>query len=62
MRSNLLKLGFADIQGGLDKMNSGGNDLFNYIQEGIRMSEEMLAMRFIAMSLADKFHFAEYLG
>lgn len=43
-------------------MNSGGNDLFNYTQEGIRMSEEMLAMRFIAMSLADKFHFAEYLG
>lgn len=33
---------------------------FYYVQEGIRMSEEMLERRFITISTVDKFHFVEY--
>lgn len=36
------------------------NDLFYYVQEGIRMSEEMLERKFITISTVDKFRFVEY--
>lgn len=42
-------------------MNSGGKWPFYYVQEGIKMSGEMLERRFITINTVDKFHFVEYL-
>lgn len=43
-------------------MNSGGKRPFYYVQEGIRMTGEMLERRFITINTDDSFHFVEYLG